>query len=990
MNRIFSTLWNEITQSFVAVGEHTSRKGKRSGGSAAGARVEASAAPRAGKVHMMALEPRIMFDGAAVATAVANDPAATHAADTALAPAHPAVAPVDAPAAVAPRETQASAPAPAAPTVAPVKNAATDTAPAAAATATPATDTSRTVAASVTPSTLTAVPAHDVVFIDARVEDSAELLKGISPEAEVVYLSADTDGVKQMADYLSAHPGASAVHVLAHGYEGNLWLGTTFIDNSTVQAHSADFARIGQGIAAGGDILLYSCDTGAGEDGAQLLGQLAGLTGADIAASSNRTGAGGDWVLEVTTGRIEAASPFAQASLHAYDHSLAQLTVTTGLDSGVDGTFGANYAADVADGGGLSLREAIHWAAANDTIVFNGATTTVTLMQGELVVDKNLTIDGAPGGTAPQVTIDANNQSRVFNITTGSNVALNALVIKNGFLSGKGGNVGINAAGSAGGDALGAGIYNAGTLLITNSSVTGNKAAGGGGAGSQVGGGAGGGGGGGGFGSTPGGAGGDNGGFYPGGAPSAGVGGDGGGYTYSPTQFLGGKGGTATGGSGGTYAGYSAGGAGASASNGTISIGGGGGGAGYDYGGGRGGIAVAGIYNAGTLTMLNSAVTNNVAAGGGGGGGAHSGTASHDGNAGDGGAAVAAIWNVGGTVRLDATTSGTLATGNAATGGVGGVSVKSGSNDGALGSATPQLSTTGGGSQNTGYVPAVIADASYNAATGVLTVTGTMQTGDTIDVSKLSLVGEGGSYALTTGNTTAVNGTSFSVTLNAADRLAVNGILNKSGTSAAGGATFNLAAGSNWDVTNASTADATGNAVTVSNVTAPTITSASYDANTHVLTVTGTNLVRTVGAANDVTVAGLSFTGEGGVSYTLTSGNVEITDGGSFSVTLNAADQAALAQIFNRNGTIATGGAAYNLSARTTGTARSPAATSPMRATWSRSAACPCLPSPAPPTTPATARWWSPARASRAWPGRPTTSWPASSASPAKAAWSTR
>ena len=97
--------------------------------------------------------------------------------------------------------------------------------------------------------------------------------------------------------------------------------------------------------------------------------------------------------------------------------------------------------------------------------------------------------------------------------------------------------------------------------------------------------------------------------------------------------------------------------------------------------------------------------------------------------------------------------------------------------------------------------------------------------GDTIDVSKLTLTGQaGGSYTLTSPNVTAASATSFLVTLNTADTLAINGLLNKNGTSAVDTTTFNLAAATSWDVTTTSAADLTSNAVTVSNVTAPTIT----------------------------------------------------------------------------------------------------------------------------------------------------------------------
>ena len=218
-----------------------------------------------------------------------------------------------------------------------------------------------------------------------------------------------------------------------------------------------------------------------------------------------------------------------------------------------------------------------------------------------------------------------------------------------------------------------------------------------------------------------------------------------------------------------------------------------------------------------------------------------------------------------------------------------------------------------------------ITSSTYNASTGVLAVTGTGMlklsgaTND-IDVTKLTLTGEGGATrVLTTSNVEITSGTAFSVTLNAADKAAVNQIINKNGTASTSSTTYNLAAAEDWakgaDAA-VNVVDATGNGITVSNVPVPAITSSTYNYATGVLAVTGTNLTKFSGATNDIDISKLTFTGEAGATYTLTSAtDVEITSGTAFSVTLSAADKIGVNTILNKDGLSSASTTTYNLNA---------------------------------------------------------------------------
>ncbi|KHA70909.1 glycosyl hydrolase [Pseudomonas chlororaphis] len=616
---------------------------------------------------IMSLEPRMLFDGAVAATvadtAAQADSHAPTAADAAKAPA------ADHP--VASKDTHGQADA--TPAASPV-----------------------------------AVPGQSVVFVDSRVKDADSLLQGIAPGTQVVKLDASKDGLQQIADFLDQHHGVSSVQIIAHGNAGDLWLGNSYLSADNVAQRSAVLAEIGKDMNAGGDILIYGCYTAEGDRGLSFVDSLAQLTGRDVAASNNRTGVGGDWDLEIATGTIESANVLSSKAMSEYQWGLATWTATNNLNSGVG-----------------SLRAALASAQNGDIVTFSSGMT--VQLTSELLINKNITVDGDLNNDGvADVTLDGQYKTRVVEVTSGSTVTLDGLVITKGLVAGNGGNGGSAAAG-----AMGGGIFNAGILTLNNVTVTANAASGGGGGGGVTGGYVGGGGGGGaGIGGQTGGHGGSSGpgtGTYAGGAGSANAGGYGGGY--SPTD-MGGRGGTSTGGVGGNGgsagAGYSHGGNGGSASNGSLSIGGGGGGSGWDKVGGVGGNAAGGIYNAssGTLKVIGtSVISNNIAAGGGGGGGGGVGSNGADGGA--GGRGVGAIWNNGGVVLITASNFAAIS-GNGAASGGGGLS-----NGGSTGTTPSALVGiyNNGGTLNTAYVEpptatVVVADTALRIGeTSLVTIT---------------------------------------------------------------------------------------------------------------------------------------------------------------------------------------------------------------------------------------------------------------------------
>jgi hypothetical protein len=121
---------------------------------------------------------------------------------------------------------------------------------------------------------------------------------------------------------------------------------------------------------------------------------------------------------------------------------------------------------NVSDSNPNSLRDLITQAAPGDTINFaDGLQGTIMLTSGELALTKNLDIEG-PG--AAQIAVSGNNASRVFDIASGVNVTLAGLTISNGQVKASSTNSDVYV--------FGGGIYNAGTLTLSNCAVSNNLA----------------------------------------------------------------------------------------------------------------------------------------------------------------------------------------------------------------------------------------------------------------------------------------------------------------------------------------------------------------------------------------------------------------------------------------------------------------------------------------------------------------------------------
>ncbi|MEG3972798.1 DUF4347 domain-containing protein, partial [Microcoleus sp. T2B6] len=447
--------------------------------------------------------------------------------------------------------------------------------------------------------------AQQIIIVDPTVQNYQQLVADIPAGTQVVVLDQTRDGIEQITEILADTSNLSAVHILSHGSQGSLKLGATHLNSENVGSYSNLLQQWRANLSENADILLYGCDVAADSS---FIATLSEITGADIAASNDKTGnskKGGDWDLEIVSGAVETTVPFWAEAVQNYDYVLANFIVseTTDNGTGVINTlsWAINQANSTADDDTITLQNNVRFTA-----------------DPTIAIDSNIVINGGGFSVSGDVNNDSINNGgdvRPFFIKSGS-VTLSNLTIRGG--RAQGGN-GFDGGGGAAG--MGGGLFiSDGTVTLSNVNFTSNSAIGGNGAGGGVFGG------GGGTGASATGSSGGSGGIFGGGGggggggsgSSGGFGGGGGGGSGGFGGFGGFGFGGFGGGGGGSYGfgGYGGGGGASGAGSEGLGLGGFGGGSGFNVGGGGAGFGGAVFIRQGSLTLNNTTFTSNSATGG--------------------------------------------------------------------------------------------------------------------------------------------------------------------------------------------------------------------------------------------------------------------------------------------------------------------------------------------------------------------------------------
>ncbi len=161
----------------------------------------------------------------------------------------------------------------------------------------------------------------ELLFVDPSVDNHETLIAGLRASAPadvnlLVYgLDPNRGGLEQISEVLAEFGRESiqvdALHIVSHAGPGQMRIGDTQLNQHSLTGDASVMETLAgwKGyLSNDADILLYGCDLADGEVGWDFVQNLADLTDADVAASTDLTGAesrGGNWVLESSTGVIE-------------------------------------------------------------------------------------------------------------------------------------------------------------------------------------------------------------------------------------------------------------------------------------------------------------------------------------------------------------------------------------------------------------------------------------------------------------------------------------------------------------------------------------------------------------------------------------------------------------------------------------------------------------------------------------------------------------
>lgn len=176
-----------------------------------------------------------------------------------------------------------------------------------------------------------------LLVVDARLQNRDQLTANLGANVTALVVDAGQDALAAISAALAQLGKVDSIQIFSHGATGQFTLGNRTYTAATLDSFGSTLGGWHNQLSSGADIQLYGCDVGAGTAGQALVNEFARWTGADVGASSNATGsasAGGDWNLEVHDGLIDKSIALAASTLDRFQGLLADASPTVSISTG--------------------------------------------------------------------------------------------------------------------------------------------------------------------------------------------------------------------------------------------------------------------------------------------------------------------------------------------------------------------------------------------------------------------------------------------------------------------------------------------------------------------------------------------------------------------------------------------------------------------------------------------------------------------------------
>ncbi len=157
------------------------------------------------------------------------------------------------------------------------------------------------------PATVPLPPGQDLVVIGTELAGYRFLAQNASPQAEVLLLHQEREGVAAIAQQLATLPPIRRLHLVTPGSTKGLPLGNVLLRAANLPSYARTLGQWRSHLAPSAEILIYNGEVARTEAGRLLIDVLHHLTGAAIAACTTSPNAAfpqGRWELDCATSSL--------------------------------------------------------------------------------------------------------------------------------------------------------------------------------------------------------------------------------------------------------------------------------------------------------------------------------------------------------------------------------------------------------------------------------------------------------------------------------------------------------------------------------------------------------------------------------------------------------------------------------------------------------------------------------------------------------------